>query len=1135
MKFSPGVEAFGQTIGLRHMHRIRWMLMKASLIYVLIAVSGMLAYAHTSSGQILDQRVSVGMDNEPLNVLFQRLEHQTGLSFAFSIDDPKTITFPIADRTLKETLDLALEDTSYTYEVIHNAIVIVQSNKNDKENDIPENALGRKIPQFTITGRVIDAITQQSLPGVNVVIKGTTRGTSTDNDGTYTLGVENGETLIFTFIGYKTVTTDVGNRSTIDVALEQDVAQLKEVVVNGGYYETTDKMKTGSIVKVTSKEIENQSVTSPLIALQGRVPGLVITPSSGAPGVAPTIRIRGTNSLRQANKNGMGIRDDGNYPLYVIDGIPISSVPVSSWTASYTGGGYDPLSTIDPNSIESIEVLKDGDATAIYGSRGANGVILITTKKNSKPVERTNVDISSYFGLGQVSRHLDMLNTRQYIAMRKEALSNIHAAPNEIEYDQDLIFWDTTKYTDWQKVLIGGVSRISDIQSTVSSGSKNTSFRLGGSYHKETLVFPGDFAFNRMSGQLSINHISENKKLKLSASSIYGYTKSHFFTDQGRYMSSALSLAPNAPEIYNADGSLNWELHDFGGRIGASTWDNPFGYLKRTQNSTTYSNIANVNASYEFLPSLLLTINSGYTYLANQENSITPRSSFSPNTNVQGSGWFNASKRTSWIIEPKLSYSRKLAEHHNLTVVAGATWQKNLSNTNQTLADNYASDAMLGSLKGAQTVTTVEDQLTEYKYASAYARLGYNWREKYLLNLTGRRDGSSRFGPGKRFGNFGAVGAAWVISEEAFFRRLRSLMNFVKLRGSYGITGSDNIGDYSYYDLYNILDGSYGGIRPIAPYALYNPSFAWEVTKKIEGALELGLADNRLSIELNWYLNRSSNQLVNYPLSGVTGFNSVISNFNATVQNMGWEGVVRVDFIDRSNFRWTASINLSVPRNVLLKFANIDESPYATQYKVGQPLSVQPMYSWRGVNNQTGLYDIEDRTGDGLLNIDDRTLIDPVGKIYYGGINNTLHYKALDISFQLQFSSRKGPRFMPDIPGRIAVNQPTYVLSRWRENGDKTDVQKYSIGADADSYNRFYYTQQSDHNIVDASFARLKNLSITYRLPRAWVEKAKLSETKFFLQAQNLFTITRYQGLDPETGFGLPPLLMVTLGIQMKL
>jgi TonB-linked SusC/RagA family outer membrane protein len=952
------------------------------------------------------------------------------------------------------------------------------------------------------------------MAGVNVVVKGTTKGTTSDSEGKFAIDVQESDVLVFSFIGHKTVSTEVGNRSIIDITLEEDVASLNEVVISGGYYQTTAKTKTGNISKITAKDIENQPVTSPLMALQGRVPGLEITPNTGVPGDAPKIRIRGENS----------IRGDGGFPLYVIDGVPVNSSPIS--TSGLLIGTFDPLGTINPSNIESIEILKDGDATAIYGSRGANGVILITTKNAAKS-SGTNLDVSVYKGVGQVSNKLDLLNTQEYLQVRKKAFANDQLDPGSFDYDVNGA-WDTTRYTDWQDALLGGTAHITDAQANISGGNSNISFRLGGSLHKETMVFPGDFGYQRATGNLSLSYISSNQKFTSTVSVNYGAQNSKIFSATN-LVNNALELPPNAPRLYNDDGNLNWEPLD-----GSSTWANPLASLKNDHKSTTGNLVANSNFSYEIISGLGLKMNIGYTELNASERIKFPISTLPPeeiSSGSRGSANFGNNKRTSWIIEPQATYVKRF-ENHVINAVVGTTWQQSSSLIQSVNATGYTSDALLGSLRGATTTNFLVDDFSEYKYNALFARIGYNYREKYLLNLTGRRDGSSRFGPGNRFGNFGAIGAAWIFSNESFIHENVSVLNFGKIRASYGTTGNDQIGDYQFYNTYSIHFNNYQNGASLYPSALYNPNFGWEKTTKLEAAIELGFFDNRISFEGSIYRNQSSNLLVEYALPATTGYRSILSNFAALVENSGVELVLNTTNVNTKNFKWTTAINFSRPKNTLKEFSGIETSSYSKQYKVGEPLSVQRLYTYNGVNPQTGIYEVADINDDGSIDDEDKLFTSSLDRKYYGGVNNTIRYKGLEFSFLIQFSSQRAARYFPLAPG-FKTNQLKSSLQYWQTEGDVTDVQMPTQNF-FPGYMAYFNVAESDFILTDASFVRLKTLSLSYLIPSRISEVAKMQELRVFLQGQNLLVRTDYVNLDPETGSQLPPLRMITIGVQVK-
>ncbi len=890
------------------------------------------------------------------------------------------------------------------------------------------------------------------LPGVNIIVKDAKRGTMSDPDGKYDIRVNPSDVLVFSYVGFKKQEQAVNGQEVLDVVMEEDVSALDEVVVNAGYYKTSERNRTGSISRITADEIRDQPVTSPLMALQGRVPGLEISPISGTPGIAPKIRIRGESTLR-VQKVGVtsvpGLEGgEGGRPLYVVDGVPVASGEIVSVgndsSGDYFEGSYDPLAAINPENISSIEVLKDADATAIYGSRGANGVILITTKQGLGIIkESTDIQLSFYRGLGKYSGRADLLNTEQYLMMRHEGVVNDgidleSASPRTkgISYP-DLTFWNQNRYTDWQKVLMGGTADITDIQGNLSGGNGATSYRVGGAYHRESLITAGDSHFNRATGHMSVNHISKNNRFRANVSINYGITKHD--VAGGSMVTQAMTLPPNAPELYDENGELNWEIHP---DLDRETWTNPLASTKVNTTSDNRNLVANANISYQLLKGLDAKVNLGYTELNGREIRKTPLSSMAPRLRYNsqtGSGnrpsaQFNDNHRQSVVIEPQLNYQRRWG-NHSLEALVGGTYQQSTDARKWLQGLEYTNDAFLGSLIGAGVIYVLVDQEDEYRYAGGYGRIGYRYKNRYILNVSGRRDGSSRFGPGKRFGNFGAVGAAWIFSDEPWLKDHFSLLSFGKLRGSYGSTGNDQVGNYRYLDLYQLNSLTYQDQQGLLPYALFNPDYSWERTKKLEGALELGILNNRLSFEVAWYRNRSSNQLISRALPYTAGFNSVVDNFSeAAIENSGWEFLIRGEPIRSKNFQWDISMNLSVNRNKLVSFPGIEDSPYNTVFKVGESLSIQRLYTWLGVDAETGEHQFLDVNEDGIINDDDRQFNNALDRDFYGGINQNLRYKGFQLSFLFQFSRQNARYLNNQMPGRM-FNQPELVLRRWQQPG----------------------------------------------------------------------------------------------------
>ncbi len=438
---------------------------------------------------------------------------------------------------------------------------------------------------------------------------------------------------------------------------------------------------------------------------------------------------------------------------------------------------------------------------------------------------------------------------------------------------------------------------------------------------------------------------------------------------------------------------------------------------------------------------------------------------------------------------------------------------------------------MIYNLASAFSVITLKDQQTDYKYQAFFGRLNYSYKERYIVNLTGRRDGSSRFGPGRQFATFGAVGAAWLFGDESFIKD-KSILSFGKLRGSYGITGNDQIGDYQFLDTYLSSGVSYAGVIGLQPTRLYNPNFGWETNKKLEVALETGFFKDRVFLTLGWYNNLSSSQLVGIPMPATTGFNSLQGNLDATVQNRGVEVTLRTVNFQKSYFNWTTNFNISVAKNKLLSFPELEGSTYRNQFVIGQALNIQKVYHYTGLDPQTGVFTFEDTNGDGNTDAMDKQTVKDFNPTFFGGLSNQFTYKRWQLDFLLQFVKQQNytSASMAGLPGTMN-NQPVEVLNHWQVAGDTTGFQQYSAGYNGNVLDAFYKYYESDAVIGDASYVRLKNVSITYKVPEKWLFGASCRVT---LEGQNLWTFTSYKGRDPEfklSGY-LPPLRVISAGLQ---
>jgi TonB-linked SusC/RagA family outer membrane protein len=973
----------------------------------------------------------------------------------------------------------------------------------------------QSLPQeIQISGTITDGT--NPLPGVTISIKGkATTVTISDFNGQYSLTASPDDILVFSFMGFKTSTATINGRKTINIQLQEDITSLQEVRVNAGYYSVKESERTGSITKITSKDIEKQPISNPLAALQGRMSGVNITQSTGTPGGGFAIQIRGLNS----------IRGTGNDPLYIVNGVPYASQSLGN--AELTNGVLQkqssPLNSINPSDIESLEVLKDADATAIYGSRGANGVVLITTKKGKVGKSRFSVQASTT--VGKITNHLKLLNTPQYLDMRREAFENDGLTQySDTDYDLNGT-WDQTRNTNWQKQLIGGNSYISNVQLSLSGGTTETQYLLTGTWRDETTVFPGDTHYTKGAVHSSITHRSTDERFTLQFSADYSNDKN---TLPGADLTRlAYTLAPNAPALYDENANLNWEN---------GTFENPLSYLEGTYHTNTQNLIANTLLSYRLGNGFELKSSFGYTDTRLSEIRTRPSTMYNPIfevTSADSQLLLNKGARQSWIAEPQISWTQQWGTAA-ITALAGGTFQSQQQESLALDGYGFASNEVINSLVAATTITILNHDITEYRYNALFGRLNVNWDGRYIVNLTARRDGSSRFGPDRRFANFGAVGAAWVFSKEKILQNSHAI-SFGKLRASYGITGNDQIGDYQYLDTYAVTTNNYDGTIGMAPTRLFNPDFGWETNKKLEAAIELGFLNDRIFLTVAAFRNRSGNQLIGVPLPGTTGFSSIQANLGATVENSGLEFDLRTVNVTTQNFKWSTSLNLSLLRNKLLEFPGLQGSTYKNTFVIGASLNIRKAYQFTGIDPETGLYSFMDFNNDGIISSnEDRKIIIDTTPEYFGGLSNQMSYKNWSLDFLFQFVKQQGTDVLATFPITGAFsNQPTSVLNNYPQSGADSTIQHYTTGENAEAITAFNNFTRSDAVTTDASFIRLKSITLSYELPS---KGTKAISGRMYLQGQNLLTLTNYKGPDPEnqSGVYLPPLRQITLGVQLS-
>lgn len=1060
-----------------------------------------------TSAKPLPQEITLSLSNASLESVFKGIQQQTHYRFVYTkrqMSVAQKVSIEVNKAPLEKVLEICLRNQPLTY-VLEERVVIIRF------KPITVQAIQPTVELLNISGRVINE-QGEPLAGATVSVKGTFKATATSEQGEFQLqDIFPDAVLLISSIGYQSQEINLQGRTNITVQLKLSINNLDETVVIA-YGTTTKRLNTGSVGKVTAAEISKQPVSNPMAALQGRVPGLLVTQSSGLPGAAFFLQIRGKNSLSQ-----------GTQPMYIIDGVPFMLNSISLSQSALSASSQSPLNSINPSDIESIEILKDADAIAIYGSQGANGVVIITTKKGK--AGKTNLDASFYTGFGKVTRTVDLLNTTEYLAMRKEAYRNDGVTPTA-SLAPDLLVWDTTRYTDWKKLLIGGTAKITNAQATLSGGNSSTQYLFGAGYYSEVTVFPGDQPASRGSARLNLSHTSPNGKLRLTANTAYSSDiKKLSYNDLTRF----IYLPPDAPPVYDSTGNLNW----------VNGFDNPMSYLHRTYNGETNSLIANSTIQYRVIPLLQLKLNLGYNNMQLDEQVIQPIKAQRPSATTTGTAEISNSRLKSWIIEPQIVLNKPLKKAV-LDILLGLSFQQRKQIGSRITGTQFTSDDLLGNMASAGLITAT-NSLSQYNYAALFGRINYNLQKKYIINLNLRRDGSSRFGPAKRFASFGAIGGAWIFTEEKFLQQKLKWLSFGKLRGSVGVTGNDQIGDYQYLDAWNTTTASqYQGTAGLLPAQLYNSGFQWERNQKTEAALELGFFKSRIKVTAAYYRNKSDNQLVFYKLPTQTGFSTILKNLDASIVNSGFELEVVSKNIIKTKFNWQSSVNVTVPRSKLLRYPGLDISSDRYNYITGDPLDIYFGFDYLGVNDTTGIYQFRDLNRDGRISTpSDIMKVGRIGQRFYGGFLNSFRCGNFQADIFLDFRSQTGKNYLATNstrPGAMG-NQPVYVLDRWQKPGDRSAIQRFTTTSSNPAFAAYNNYRTSSALITEASFIRLKNIALSYELPQKVTERMKLKGFRIYLQGQNLLTITHYKGADPETQnlITLPPLKVFTGGVQINL
>ncbi|RAW00543.1 SusC/RagA family TonB-linked outer membrane protein [Pseudochryseolinea flava] len=1158
-------------------------IMKISVIqFVIAAVVSTVAFCGTTNGQgILDTEVTINIENIQLKNALSKLEKLAGTKFAYSpsiVRDLEKVTVTAHHEKLGDLLSNLLTPRGISYQVIADRISLYRT----PTNDIAEasvNAERIPIMLIDVTGTVIDD-TGSPLPGVNVLIKGTTRGTTTDSDGKFVINVDSeNDVLVFSFIGYEMKEVVVGKQTDISVTLASDITSLEEIVVVG--YGTQKKSDlTGAVGTVKTEEIQERQAPSVSQALAGRVSGVNVSVNSGRPGGQSSIRIRGFSSISTSNN-----------PLYVIDGV---IMPVGT----QTDGNYNlnnAIDNINPSDIASVEILKDASSTAIYGARGANGVVIITTKRGSTGGGRITYNMQlSVPTLGPNPNRVKPLNAKEYLEIEQLGWDNMKiydplgwnegGNPNQPDagdshdfsgarQDPQIVrprFYQSVAGnwalfddngnplydTDWMKESTQ--SKLSqNHQLSLTGGNKENSYGVYLGYRDDNGLLLTSY-LKRYSARFVMD--SEIKPwLRIGGSISYNKQKENI-VDTGtgglnvpRMIVEALPILPvKYPNgIYSHNKNYTQNSAGLVGNTSIEGGQNPVDqllkntYLLNVQNllSTVYANVK-LTEGLEFRSIIGANVMTRLRQRYNGQPAVETANFVNP-VNSRGTARLNEDQEVFWSFENYLTYTKRFNDIHSITAVVGQSAQETEIFSFNESARNFITDHFQYNNIGSAADFLVDSppissNAARFAFNSYFGRINYSLKDKYLLTISGRADGSSKFGSDNKYAFFPSGALAWRVSEEDFLKD-NSVVSNLKLRTSYGVTGNSEIATYSALPALRTVTNVFNNGRAIgvANNRLGNPDLKWERTAQTDVGVEVGLFQNRISIEADVYYRKTTDMLLAAPLPVTSGYATITRNVGS-MENKGLEIAVTSENLTAGELAWTTTFNISFNRNKVLKLANpapifgVGNPNFTNQTGVimeGQPVGsfwgLNRLGTWStaeaeeaakysyGTNRPLKPGDIKylDVDGNYQINDNDRMIIGNGNPDFYGTLINNFRYKGFDLLIDIQFNYGNDVLNMTKHSGEDRTglaNSYRTVLNAWTETNQNTP-----IAAVRDS--KAGYTSMVDtHWVEDGSFIRGRNIMLGYNFPGSVVERVGLSKARVYVSAQNFFLSTKYSGNDPE-------------------
>ena len=1064
--------------------------------------------------------LSLDFENAPLSEVIEAIKGQSDYLFINKgVDVTMTVSIFAENESMERICEMLFVPVNVTYTIDGSTVII---------ENMPE--------PVEVTGTVNDA-DGQPVPGVAVLIKGTTAGTTTDLAGRFSLKASPANTLVFSCIGFENQEITVGNRTSLKVRLNEDSVLLESVVVIG-YGVVNARDVTTAISSIKAEDIQNQAISDFRQSMVGKMPGVQVMQTSGDPEGSVMIRVRGTRSATA-----------GNDPLYIVDGVPMENG----------------LNNLNSNDIESMEVLKDASSAAIYGSRGSNGVILITTKKGHS--DRLSVSYDGYYGLEQVSKKIDLMNAYEYAQLSKEAhdaayldLNPGGTAPNGsrpesfMNYPVELIPYLNGEAgltdTDWQDAIFRNANTTSH-NISISRNTENVNYFISGNYYyKEGIIINSDF--ERYSFRLNLD--GKYKRFKYGINFSPSYSKSNKVDASGSYGSggivqSALTSCPIWP-VYNEGGSFNFQGNGYW-RIGNDYQHNEIlnPVALATLQSEVIDRISMTGRAFmglDIWKGLSFQTSVGGSFYGAIDNKY--RSSELPllgkeyyDAKSNPTGYASSGFYFNWLIENQLTYDRTFGEH-SLNVVLVQSAQKETYKTLNVTATDYPND--YNQTIGGGTVSDGDSKTEQWSLASYLARVQYNYKGKYMLSAAIRADGSSRFGKNNRWGYFPSASAAWRISGEPFFKETPQLswVSDLKLRASYGQTGNFQIGNYRHLatmspDDYILGTGAGSLASGYKPSDVENPDLTWEKTSMFNVGVDLSVLQGYFNLTAEYYYANTTDMLLEVPIPHLTGYSNTLMNIGK-VNNRGWELSASsahsfANGISYSvNANWARNVNevmaLGANDTPIIESGSVDHAYYITQ--VGEPIgsyyllvqdgifrNEEDMKAYPHVSSaRPGDFRFVDVDGDGAIDLEkDRTIVGNYMPDFTYGFGGTFAYRGIDfaVAFQGVYGNEilnLNRRYLDNMEGN--TNGTRAALNRWKSATDIGDGNTNRANRKQTGNN----SRTSTWHIEDGSYLRLQNMALGYTLPEKWTQKFFVQKLRVYLSAQNLFTWTEYSGYNPE-------------------